>query len=76
MRFPSKVTPYKDSIFPKLPVLLRKLKDKDYTVSSLYMEINSKMTIREYIDALDCLYAMRKITLKEDIVHYVERNIL
>lgn len=76
MRFPSKVTPYKDSTLAKMPVVLKYLKDKDYTVLSLFDTVRKKMAIREYIDVLDCLFGLEKIVLKEEILHYVDRNIL
>jgi hypothetical protein len=76
MRFPSKVTTYKESIISKLPVLAKYLSLRDYTVISLFNEIRDKMTIHEYIDALDCLFVLGKITLKEEILHYVERDLL
>ena len=76
MRFPSKVTPYKDSILPRMTAVAKLLKVKDYTVLSLFNEVREKMTIKEYIDSLDCLFALKKIIMKEDVLHYVERNIL
>lgn len=76
MRFPSKVTPYKDSTLARLPIVLKYLKNKDYTVLSLLNEVKDKMNIKEYIDTLDCLFALKKIILKEEIIHYVDRNLL
>ena len=76
MKFPNKVTPFKDSTLAKIPIVLKHLKDKDYTVLSLFNTVRKKMTIKEYIDVLDCLYALEKIALKEEIIHYVDRNIL
>lgn len=74
MRLPNKVTSYKKSIFPKLPVILNFLKIKDYTVTTLYENIKEQMTVNEYIDALDCLYALGSITMYKEVLHYVERN--
>lgn len=76
MRFPNKVTPYKDSTIAKVPVVLKYLKSKDYTVLSLFDAVRNKMSIKEYIDTLDCLFVLEKIVLKEEIIHYVDRNIL
>lgn len=76
MKFPSKVTPYRDSTLAKFPIILKCLQNKDHTVLSLFNEIRNKMTLKEYIDALDCLYALKKIILKEGIIHYVDRNLL
>lgn len=76
MKFPNKVTPYKDSILPKLPIILKYLKNQDYTVMNLFDKVRERMTIKEYIDALDCLYAINEITLTEEVLHYVKRNLL
>ncbi len=76
MRFPNKVTPFKDSTLARIPIILKYLKDKDYTVLSLFNAVRKKMSIKEYIDVLDCLFALEKIVLKEEIIHYVDRNIL
>ena len=76
MRFPNKVTPFKDSTLAKISIILKYLKSKDYTILSLLNTVRKKMTIKEYIDALDCLFALEKIILKEEIIHYVDRNIL
>ena len=76
MRFPSKVTPYKDSTIAKMPIVIKYLNDKDFTVLSLFDAVRKKMDIREYIDVLDCLFGLEKIVLKEEILHYVDRNIL
>ena len=76
MKFPNKVTPFKDSTLAKIPIILKYLKTKDEKILSLFNVVRKKMTIKEYIDVLDCLYALDKIVLKEEIIHYVDRNIL
>ncbi len=76
MRYPNKVTPYKDSTISKLPILLKLLNDSDYTVLSLFEKVKTKMTIKEYEDSLDCLFLLEKITLNEEVIHYVDRDIL
>lgn len=76
MKYPNKVTPYKDSTISKLPILLKFLNDGDYTVLSLFEKVKNKMTIREYEDSLDCLFILGKITLTEEVIHYVDRNLL
>ena len=76
MKFPNKITPYKKSVLPKLPIILSFLSKKDYTVTTLYAAVSEKMTTNEYIDALDCLYALGKIAMNKEVLHYVERNIL
>jgi len=76
MRFPNKVTPYRDSTFAKMPIILKLLKLKDYTVLSLFDAVRNKMSIKEFVDTLDCLFILEKIILREEIIHYVDRNIL
>lgn len=72
MKFPSKVTPYKESIIAKFPVVLAKLEKKDMTPAELYKSMKSKVTdIREFMDIMDCLYALNKVELKGEVIHYV-----
>ncbi len=72
MKFPSKVTPYKESIIAKFPVVLGKLEKKDMTPSELYKGVKNKVAdIREFMDILDCLYALNKIELNGEVIHYV-----
>lgn len=72
MKFPSKVTPYKESIIAKFPLVLAKLENKDLSPSDLYKSVKNHVTdIREFMDILDCLYALRKIELNGEVIHYV-----
>ncbi len=74
MRLPNKVTSYTQSIIPKALKLASILKEKDYTVTSIYEKVEKQMSINEFIDALDCLFALRQIALHKEVLHYVERN--
>ena len=74
MKFPSKITPYKESIISKFTVILDFLEKRDYELFSLYNELEKKMTITEFINALDCLYALNIIDLTEGVLHYVIQN--
>jgi len=51
MKFPSKVTPYKESIIAKFPVVLTILEKEDMTQSKLYTKVKkSKIKdIREFM---------------------------
>lgn len=72
MKFPSKVTPYKESIIAKFPVVLGKVETKDMSPSELYKNVKGRVTdIREFMDILDCLYALKKIELNGEMIHYV-----
>lgn len=75
MRLPSKVTPYSQSILPKLPPILKELKQHDRSPLGLYKTVKGKFKdINEYIEALDCLYALKKVELlyPEEVLHYVD----
>lgn len=71
MRFPNKVTSYKESSIALFPVILGQLENNDMTPSRLYSKVKGKMDIREFAEILDCLYALGKIELQEEALHYV-----
>jgi len=73
MKTPSKVTPYKESTIAKFPVVLSLLEKGDMTPGELYAKVKkSKIKdISEFIEVLDCLYAMNKIEIEEEVLHYV-----
>ena len=74
MKFPSKVTPYKASILAKFPAVLTSLETEDMKPDALYKKVRSKVTdIGEFLEILDCLYALGKVELleKEGLLHYV-----
>ncbi len=75
MKFPSKVTPYQESILAKFPLLLSCLEEQDLRPDDLYKKVKSKVSdIGEYLEILDCLYALGKIDLIEEggLLHYVD----
>lgn len=74
MKFPNKVTPFNQSVLSKFVPIIQILQEKDYTVYTLYNSLKVKMTVNEYIDALDCLYALGVVTLNNGVLHYVNRN--
>ncbi len=74
MKFPNKVTPFKNSILSKFSFVLKPLKLKDYYVIDLYNEIKSKISIKDYIEVLDCLFAMNEIQVAKEVIHYVKRD--
>ena len=78
MKFPNKVTSYKESVLAKFPIVLTALKNEDLTPQALYKKVKSKVSsIQEYIEILDCLYILGKIEILEtEEIHYVERNTL
>ncbi len=75
MRFPSKVTPYQDSILAKFPIVLYELEKGDLTPDALYSKVKNKKIddIGELVEILDCLFALRKVEMlaEEGVLHYV-----
>ena len=73
MKFPSKVTTYKESSLAIFPVILKQLEKKDMTPSELYKKTKTKVAgIQEFLEILDCLYALNKIELEGGTLHYVD----
>ena len=73
MKMPSKVTPYKESIIAKFPVILTILEKEVLSPTELYGKVRkSKIKdITEFVEVLECLYAMNKIELRKEVLHYV-----
>ena len=46
------------------------------TPTELYAKVKrSKIQdITEFVEVLDCLYAMNKIEIREEVLHYVDRS--
>ena len=46
------------------------------TPNELYAKVKkSKIKdIAEFVEVLDCLYAMNKIEIREEVLHYVDRS--
>ncbi len=77
MKLPNKVTMYRESVLSKFPAVLRELKGQDISPLQLYGRVMSEVDgIGEFVDVLDCLYALRKIELLEGkgVLHYVDRD--
>ena len=65
MLLPNKVVGYKESILSKFPIVLSQLKNRAMTPNKLYTKVKNKLEdVREYIEVLDCLYALGKIHKK------------
>ena len=72
MRLPSKFISYKDSIIPKFTAILEKLQQYDMTVLELYKRFNEQVeNVDEFIEILDCLYVLGKISYNGEVLHYV-----
>lgn len=74
MKVPSKVTPYKESTIAKFPIVLSILEKGDMSPKDLYAKVkkNKIRDITEFVEVLDCLFAMNKIEIREEVLHYVD----
>jgi hypothetical protein len=72
MKMPNKVTPYKESSIAKFPVVLALLEKEDMTPSELFSKVkkNKIQNIDEFVEIIDCLYAMHKIEIDGEVLHY------
>ena len=77
MRFPSKVTPYKESVLAKFPIVLSMLENTEMHPLDLYKKVKSKVDdVGEFLEILDCLFALGAIELidERNILRYVDRS--
>lgn len=77
MRLPSKVTNYKESTLAKFSPVLAALSERDQSPAGLYKKVKSKIgTFGEYLEILDCLFALGKIDFNErtGVLHYVDSD--
>lgn len=74
MKFPSKVTPYKESSIARFPIILKLLEKSDMSPIEMYSSVKkSKIKdIVEFVNILDCLFAMGKIEVRGELLHYVD----
>ena len=76
---PNKVLPVAESILPKLPLILEKLRENNYSILSLYEDTQEKFNdVNEFIFALDVLFVLDKIEFIEGVkeLKYVNWNYL
>ena len=73
MKMPNKVTPYKESSIAKFPVILAFLEKEDMTPSDLFSRVKKDkiQNIDEFVEIIDCLYAMHKIEIDGEVLRYV-----
>lgn len=66
MLLPNKLFSYNESVLPLFAPILSSL-EKPKTPKELFFEVrNYNKDILLFIDALDCLYALNKITLNQE----------
>ena len=67
MRLPSKITSYGESVISKFPPVLSALQNADTGVFALYeATIKYFSSIEEFIDTLDCLFALQRVRYDEE----------
>lgn len=77
MRLPSKLYNYEESVFSKFTIALKVLQNEPHTPASLYMDIKKYLSgINEYLELLDCLYAIGAIDFdeKDGLLEYAHRD--
>lgn len=73
MRLPSKVTPFRESVFSQYPPILKSLEKEPQTPDALYLALGSRFdNAASFVEVLDQLYALGKIELNEEgLLRYV-----
>jgi hypothetical protein len=68
VRFPSKNTRFADSIIAKFPAVMDALEQREMPVAELHKAVRlSTEDLGEFIQVLDCLYALGKIELNAEM---------
>ena len=70
MSFPDKVVRYDDSVLPVMVKIAQVLRNGDRRATDLFAEVEST-GISAFMEAMECLYALRKIEMENGVVHYV-----
>lgn len=76
MKLPSKITSYSESSISKFPYVLKAVREGKKTPLELYSKAKKKhISIAEFMEVLDGLYALGRIDLNEEgELYYVERD--
>ena len=74
MLLPDKLFSYNESTLSKFTLVLKELRKQPMGVHELYQKVISSMDgVNEFIDVLDCLYALQKIEYDDakEVLSYV-----
>lgn len=75
MKLPGKSISYSNSVFALFPDILKSLQEKDMQVNELYKAVEKNNDFENFVNALDCLYALGRIDINtEGKLFYVEGN--
>lgn len=67
MKFPNKVTSYRESSLINIPIVIEALTNNNLTPYLLYDKVKKNFeTIEDYMDTLDCLFALNTIAYDVD----------
>ena len=79
MLLPNKICSYNESVLSKLPYALNVIQNGPISVLELFNKISKHLNGSvEFIDVLDCLYALRKVEFdeKEEVLRYVAGDLV
>ena len=74
MKLPNKISLYKESSLGKFPIILEFVQNCNMTPVELYVKTKKSFeSLSDYIETLDCLFAMNRISLNPDTgrINYV-----
>ncbi len=76
MKLPNKITSYSESSLSKFPPILKVLQEGEKSPIELYEKAKKdKISISEFMEVIDALYALGKIELNgEGKLYYVTRD--
>ena len=76
MKLPNKITSYSESSISKFPPILKMLREGEKSPIELYEKAKKyKISIPEFMEVIDALYALCKIDLNgEGKLYYVTRD--
>ena len=67
MKLPNKAIRYNESVLSKFPIVLRALEKGDLSAVDLFHTVKSSMEdVSDFMDILDCLFALGKIDFTEN----------
>jgi hypothetical protein len=76
-RFPGTEPPYAGSVLALFPDILQQIQSEETTVEQVYqLALERGWDLANFFSALDCLYAMNRISLDEErkVLRYVEMD--
>lgn len=69
MKLPDPIFPYKQSILPLFPQIVRTLNHAPRSPSDLFEYLqsdNPDLLVQDFIDALDCLFVLGRVNITEE----------